>query len=143
MLFQSQLIPIILFATLIFSCKNEPISDGQSTEGVIDRPYQISPSDLVGKTIEYKYGESIYLVHVDTDSTMHWEAVSGDEKGVKEDETYKIESIGNNCLFITWGEANGIGVSQVLDFENGIVHNHLLRGRDISIGRGEIRILNN
>ena len=74
---------------------------------------------------------------------MHWEAVSGDEKGVKEDETYKIESIGNNRLFITWGEANGIGVSQVLDFENGIVHNHLLRGRDISIGRGEIRILNN
>ena len=72
---------------------------------------------------------------------MHWEAMAGDEKGVKEDENYKIVSIDRQKLFITWGEANGIGVSQVLDFEKGIVYNHLLRGRNITIGTGEIRIL--
>jgi hypothetical protein len=72
---------------------------------------------------------------------MHWEAMAGDEKGALEDETYIIESVDDSKMLITWGEANGIGVSQVLDFEKGIVYNHLLRGRDLTIGRGEIKIL--
>jgi len=101
----------------------------------------IKPSDLIGKTIEYRYGESVYHVTIDSDSLMHWEAMAGDEKGAYEEESYVIESIDDVTLFITWGEANGIGVSQVLDFEKGIVHNHLLRGRIVSKGEGNIKIL--
>lgn len=101
----------------------------------------ITPQDLIGKTIEYAYGESIYHVTIDNSTEMHWEAMSGDEKGTKEDETYLIESVGDQLLFITWGEVNGIGVSQILDFNKGIVYNHLLRGRDVSTGQGKIRIL--
>jgi hypothetical protein len=101
----------------------------------------INPKDLVGKTIQYQYGESIYHVTLDTDTTMHWEAMAGDEKGTLENETYVLESIDENKLFITWGEANGIGVAQVLDFEKGIVYNHLLRGRDVSTGSGVIKIV--
>ena len=135
-------IPIFtLVMMLLFSCKGETSLPQNTDSEEAKCESHISPQDIIVKTIEYKYGESIYLVHIDTDSTMHWEAVSGDEKGVVEHEKYKIESIGYNRLFITWGEANGIGVSQVLDFENGIVHNHLLRGRDISIGKGQIRII--
>lgn len=96
---------------------------------------------LTGKTIEYRYGESVYHVTIDGDSTLHWEAVAGDEVGVKANETYVSEWIDSQRLFITWGEANGIGVSQVLDFGNGKVHNHLLRGRIVDMGDGEIRIL--
>lgn len=100
-----------------------------------------SPQSLIGKTIEYRYGESVYHVTFDSDSTLHWKAISGDETGTKENETYVAEWIEQQMLFITWGESNGIGVSQVLDFREGKVHNHLLRGRDVSMGIGEIRIL--
>ena len=41
---------------------------------------------------------------------MHWEAMTGDEKGTQEKETYFMESVGDNKIFISWGEANGIGV---------------------------------
>ena len=102
---------------------------------------QMTIDDLIGKTIEYRYGDDIYHVTIDTEAEMHWEAVAGGEKGVQEEETYKSEFIDEQRFFITWGEANGIGVSQILDFEKNIVYNHLLRGRDISIGRGEISIL--
>jgi phenolic acid decarboxylase len=102
---------------------------------------KIEPNDLIGKTIEYTYGESIYHVTIDSDTQLHWEAMAGDEKGVLEEETYVIESIGDATLFITWGEANGIGVSQVLDFKNGVVHNHLIKGRIASLGLGKIRML--
>jgi len=96
---------------------------------------------LIGQTLEYRYGESIYHVTFDSDSTLHWEAVAGDEKGAKENETYVAEWIESQKLFITWGEANGIGVSQILDFEKGKVYNHLLRNRDASLSEGEIRII--
>ncbi len=96
---------------------------------------------LIDKTIEYSYGESVYHVTFETDSTMHWEAMEGEESGAKENETYVAEWIDSQRLFITWGEANGIGVSQILDFEKGKVHNHLLRNRNASIGEGRISII--
>jgi hypothetical protein len=97
--------------------------------------------DLVGKTVEYRYGESVYNVTFLSDSTLVWEAMAGEEKGIKEHETYVAEWIDKERLFITWGEASGIGVSQVLDFRNGLVHNHLLQEREASRSEGNIRII--
>ena len=102
---------------------------------------EVMPEDLIGRTIEYRYGESVYHVTLDTDSTMHWEAMAGEEKGAFERETYFMESVGGNRIFITWDEANGIGVSQVLDFNQGKVYNHLLQDRKLRNGHGEIRLL--
>ncbi len=100
-----------------------------------------APIALAGKTIEYRYGESVYHVNFVSDSTMYWEAMAGDEAGTIENETYVAAWIERDMLFITWGEANGTGVSQVLDFKKGKVHNHLLRGRNASFGEGDIRII--
>ncbi|MBP6793982.1 MAG: hypothetical protein KA143_02960 [Saprospiraceae bacterium] len=106
-----------------------------------DKTTGIKPADLVNKTLEYTYGESIYHVLFDSDSTMHWEAMAGDEKGIKANETYLAEHVGENKIFITWSEENGIGVSQLLDFEKGIVYNHLIKGRKISTGSGKIKLI--
>jgi hypothetical protein len=132
---------ILSAALIIAACSGnsstEPVSEAsEDTVSVV-----FTPGDLVGKTIEYRYGEDIYHVTIDTDSTMHWEAVAGAEKGVKENETYIIESIDDSRMFITWSEANGIGVSQILDFEKGLVYNHLIKGRNVSNNRGEITLL--
>lgn len=126
---------LFLFALIVLlaSCQQKPV---EPTESIV-----IKPQDMIGKTIEYRYGESVYHVTIDSDSTMHWEAMAGDEKGTLENETYVIASIDDSKLFITWGEENGIGVAQVLDFKKGIVYNHLLRGRAVSAGEGEIKIL--
>ncbi|MBL7857404.1 MAG: hypothetical protein JNM57_06925 [Cyclobacteriaceae bacterium] len=115
---------------LTLGCQPKNTDDGIDT-----------PEDLIGRTIEYQYGESIYHVTFDSDTTLHWEAVAGEEKGAYEKETYVLEFLARQTIFITWGEANGIGVSQVLDIERGIVYNHLLRGRSVSSGDGKIRIL--
>lgn len=66
-------------------------------------PKPKQPISLVGKTIEYRYGESVYHVTIDTDSTLHWEAVAGDEKGVKANETYVAEFVAPQQYFIAMG----------------------------------------
>ncbi len=126
---------LALFA--IISCHSQTQQD--TKEPLTNKV--ILPQDLVGKIIAYKYGESIYHVTIDSETDLHWEAIAGEEKGAYEEEKYKIAAIDDQKLFITWGEANGIGVSQVLDFEKGIVFNHLLRGRDVSIGTGTIKLV--
>lgn len=123
---------VILF--LYLAC-NSPQAPKIQQASLSSSPY------LIGKTIQYQYGEDIYHVTIDSDSTMHWEAIAGEEKGVKYEERYIAESILPNILFITWGEANGIGVSQVLDFNKGTVYNHLLRGRKVNAGMGTIKII--
>ncbi len=126
---------VFLFSLIVLSasCQQKSV---ETTVGIL-----IKPEDLIGKTIEYRYGESIYHVTIDSDSTMHWKAMAGDEKGTLENETYVIASVDDSKLFITWGEENGIGVAQVLDFKKGLVYNHLLRGWAVSTGMGEIEIL--
>ena len=115
--------------------KNTHHSNGDKGE---EPPYEI---DIIGKTIEYKYGESIYHLTVDTDSTLHWRAMTGEEEGVTGEENYILDRLSHGEIFITWGEENGTGVSQVLDFKNGTVFNHLSWDRKVATGTGEIRIL--
>lgn len=98
--------------------------------------------DFVEHTIAYEYDDdNLYHLTFDTDSTLHWEAMSGSEKGVKGNEQYIAEWVSPTKLFITWGEETGTGVSQILDFEKGIVYNHLLFGREFYAGKGTITLL--
>ena len=85
------------------------------------------PMDIIGKTIEYKYGESIYHVTIDSETDLHWEAMEGGETGAIGVEKYVMDQLPNGEVFISWAEENGIGVSQILDFKNGKVYNHLLK----------------
>ena len=135
----------VLLLITIIGCtpiqQNNQIQDTAEFGGIKKNAKVYTLADLTGKTIEYRYGESIYHVTIDTDSTMHWEAMAGDEEGAKYEEKFKWHQLDEHRVFITWGEANGIGVSQVLDFESATVYNHLLRGRNISIGTGQVSII--
>ncbi|UCD61188.1 MAG: hypothetical protein JSV59_01025 [Flavobacteriaceae bacterium] len=99
--------------------------------------------ELINRTLEYQYDENVYHLTFDTDSTLHWQAMKGNEVGLKGNEVYIAEWISNDKLFITWGEESGTGVSQVLDFKKGKVFNHLLFGRELYAGEGTIKILDN
>ncbi|MFZ9982355.1 MAG: MoaF-related domain-containing protein [Cyclobacteriaceae bacterium] len=132
---------IAIAALFIASCSGNASTESVSESSEDTVSVVFTPADLVAKTIEYRYGEDVYHVTIDSDSTMHWEAVAGSEKGALEYETYIIESIDDSRMFITWSEANGIGVSQILDFENGLVYNHLIKGRNVSKNMGEITLL--
>ncbi|MFH6603893.1 MoaF-related domain-containing protein [Maribacter algicola] len=106
-------------------------------------PVKDDTVELIHRTLEYRYDENVYHLTFDTDSTLHWQAMKGDETGLKGNEVYIAEWISGDKLFITWGEESGTGVSQVLDFKKGKVHNHLLFGRELYAGEGTFKILDN
>jgi hypothetical protein len=96
---------------------------------------------LIGRTIAYTYGSDVYHLTIDSDSTLHWEAKVGPEKGLKGNEQYTADWLNEHQFFISWYEANNVGVSQILDFKEGKVFNHLLSGRKAHKGFGQIKLL--
>lgn len=134
-----KLIALIPFLAACASPQPEA-ADSAKTE-IEESVKTVSPSSLIGKTIEYRYGEDIYHVTLDTDSTLHWAGIEGGEKGVKAEETYFMEALDSSRIFINWDEENGIAVAQVLDFAQGKVYNHLMINRKLRNGYGEIRVL--
>ena len=134
----------LFFLLSIFACQPPtptPAPDDSTVKTAVEEKIS-QPIQVIGKTIEYRYGESIYHLTVDNDTQLHWECVQGEEKGVTGDEVYKLHRINDQTLFLFWIEENDLGVSQVLDFENGKVFTFLKRGEDVGKAEGNIRLIN-
>lgn len=92
----------------------------------------------VGQTYVYDYGDARYEVKYLTDTTLHWECVFGEEKGRQETERYYQKILAGNSVFVTWAEADGIGVSQVIDFNKNKVQSYLLIDKKIELAEAKI-----
>ena len=92
----------------------------------------------VGQTYLYDYGDARYEVKYLTDSTLHWECVFGEEKGRQETDRYYQKELEGNSVFVTWAEADGIGVSQVIDFNKNTVQSYLLINKKIELAEAKI-----
>lgn len=97
--------------------------------------------NLTGKTLEYNYGDYIYHLNFKTDDTLHWKCVEGDEKGKEADETYTTQRLNDHTLFISWVEADGLGVSQVVNLKENTINCYLKIDREIIPLSGTIREL--
>ncbi|RFS13716.1 MoaF-related domain-containing protein [Emticicia sp. C21] len=92
----------------------------------------------VGQTYVYDYGDALYEVKCLTDSTLRWECVFGEEKGRQETDRYYQKELEGNSVFVTWAEADGIGVSQVIDFNKNKVQSYLLIDKKIELAEAKI-----
>jgi phenolic acid decarboxylase len=92
----------------------------------------------VGQTYVYDYGDARYEVKCLTDTTLRWECVFGEEKGRQETDRYYQKELDGNAVFVTWAEVDGIGVSQVIDFNKNKVQSYLLIDKKIELAEAKI-----
>ncbi|UTA69689.1 MoaF-related domain-containing protein [Emticicia sp. 21SJ11W-3] len=92
----------------------------------------------VGETYIYDYGDARYEVKILTDSTLNWQCVFGEEKGRQETDRFHQKEMEGNNLFVTWAEADGIGVSQIIDFDKSLVKSYLLIDKKIELTEAKI-----
>ena len=92
----------------------------------------------VGQTYVYDYGDARYEVKCLTDTTLRWECVFGEEKGRQETDRYYQKELEGNSVFVTWAEADGIGVSQIIDFNKNKVQSYLLIDKKIELAEAKI-----
>ena len=76
----------------------------------------------VGKAYFFDYGELVIRVRYLSDRRLAWEQVKGPEVGLRAEEEYGSAAIRPKVYFLWWQEKDTSVVSQVVDFENGVVH---------------------
>ncbi len=90
----------------------------------------------------YAGGETEYAVRFDSDNTLHWACITGEEKGRSADETVTRIVIRPDVHFLSWTEADGLVVMQVLDFTAMSVHAILLIGDERIVLDGSVTRVN-
>lgn len=71
----------------------------------------------------YDYdGGVAYEVQCDNDTTLHWRCAAGDEKGREATETVDRVPLREGQHLLSWTEADGLTVTQVVDFAAGRVN---------------------
>ncbi len=79
-----------------------------------------------GHRFQYSYENGVtLLVAFANEHTLHWKAIAGPEQGRSAIETYDSVAIAPNIHFITWLEADGAAVSQVVDYNQMLVYTSL------------------
>lgn len=88
----------------------------------------------------YEGGVS-YEVRFDSDTALHWHCVAGDEKGREANETYDRVPLRDAQHLVSWTEADGLAVTQVVDYAAGQVNTVLTlpRGGERVVLRGTIQ----
>lgn len=76
----------------------------------------------------YRYNNDTveYAVRFDTDTALHWECLKGDDKGRSANETATRLIVRPDVHFISWTEADGLVVAQVVDFQHMTVNTVLV-----------------
>ena len=81
---------------------------------------------LTGHRFKYIYKTGAeYVIFFKDEHTLHWEAVAGPDKGRSAIEIYDSIQIEPNVHFISWLEADGTVVSQVVDYKQMHVYTSL------------------
>jgi hypothetical protein len=98
---------------------------GASTLGTAAAP--ASPAsegsmDHVGKAFLIDYGELVIKVRYLSERRLSWEQIKGPEVGLRAEEDYGSAPIRPHVRFFWWQEKDTSVVSQVVDFEKGVVH---------------------
>ena len=108
----------------------------------------MTPETLIGKTFDIEYAsehsKDTYRFIVKTDKKIEWKRIKGTNVGQGDEEDYVITQLDDNkgTLLITWIEADGLGLSNVLDFEAGNCLTHGNNGRSVWKHNGKLSLVN-
>jgi hypothetical protein len=80
------------------------------------------PTERVGKSFLFDYGEMVIRVKYLSDSRLAWEQVKGPQAGLQAEEEYGFAAVRPGVGFFWWQEKDGSVVTQVVDFERGRVY---------------------
>ena len=96
----------------------------------------MTPEKLIGRTFDIAYvsehSQDTYQIQIKDDKKLTWKRIKGtDGVGKGDEEDYIMTQITNDKLLITWVEADGLGLSNILDFQQGTCLTHGNNGRNV------------
>ena len=105
----------------------------------------LTPESLIGRTFDIVYdseqSKDTYRFEVQSESKIKWERISGNDVGKGDTEDYVITQLDPEKILITWIEADGLGLSNVLNFKAGTCLTHGNNGRSVWKHNGALSLV--
>ena len=97
--------------------------------------------EIIGRTFLFEYEAESYRIEVLDGTTVQWTQTKGPEEGKTDIERYILSRLGDRSVAITWIEADGLGLTNILDFEKLSVTTHANVGRDVFENAGKLVVV--
>ncbi len=97
---------------------------------------EVTHKSILGASFRFIYSDETYRIDVLSEKRLRWERVAGDNAGQSDEETYVFDVLSPDLILLTWIEADGLGLSNVLNVRNGVLVTHANHGRDVFQNKG-------
>ncbi len=96
--------------------------------------------ELIGHSLKFTYSDETYQIEVLNETQIKWTRTVGASVGQGDTEAYVYSKLDANIGVITWIEADGLGLSNALNFSEMTVTTHANMGREIFENRGALTV---
>ena len=93
---------------------------------------------IIGKTFLFEYDTEAYRIEVLTQDELRWTKEQGDNKGETDNESYVFSPIDEHQFMLTWIEATGLGLSNILNLNSSKLITHANLNRDVFVNEGKV-----
>lgn len=97
---------------------------------------KVTHKSIVGKNFQLIYSDETYRIDVISESRLRWTREAGDNAGQSDEETYVFDVLSPEIILLTWIEADGLGLSNVLNVLDGALITHANHGREVFQNKG-------
>lgn len=94
--------------------------------------------ELVGTTLMFGYESETYRVEILDEERLRWTRTAGEDVGRGDVERYVASPLGEGVFLVTWIEADGLGLSNVIDLPRGVLTTHANQEREVFENPGSV-----
>ena len=92
---------------------------------------------FLGTNFRFIYSDETYRINILSDTSLHWTREVGDNVGQSDEESYVLDVLSEDLIMLSWVEADGLGLSNVMNLSDGNLVTHANHGRDVFQNRGQ------
>ncbi len=98
---------------------------------------KVTHESIVGASFKFIYLDETYRIDVKSEKRLCWTREAGDNAGQSDEETYVFDVLSPEIILLTWVEADGLGLSNVLNLRDGTLITHANHGREVFQNKGQ------
>jgi len=98
---------------------------------------KVMHESIVGASFQFIYSDETYRIEVISEKRLRWTREAGNNAGQSDEETYVFDVLSPEIILLTWIEADGLGLSNVLNLRDGTLITHANHAREVFQNKGQ------
>ncbi len=96
--------------------------------------------DIIGMSFRFIYADESCLIEILSTDSFRWSRTAGKNTGQSDSEQYVFSSLADDMFMLTWIEADGPGLSNVLELTDNTLIADANIGRDVFTNSGKLAV---